>query len=320
VKAGSARVPELMQRYLAMVLVVAFGATAHAQAPDGAKLFEEGRALAKAGKYREACAKFEKSLELDPAIGTQLNYADCHEKLGQYAEAWRLFDGAADAEKITNPTRAKFARERADALLPKVGVVVVQVESPATPQLAILLSGRSIKAAAVIREIVDPGSVVVTASATGGQAFEDTKSVDAGQTITITIPAFSEPSAKGEPSVDQPTKRRRSRVYLAYGLGGVGAASLATGIIVGLVARSDYNAQFENGNCVDVSPNPMCSAAGVAAQNDARGLASTGTVLGVGGLALIASGAVVFLTAPRDLVVAPTMTSQSAGVTLVGNF
>jgi tetratricopeptide (TPR) repeat protein len=309
---------------LALLLVAAVRAAAHAQAPDprGAKLFEEGRALAKAGKYREACAKFQSSLEIDPAIGTQLNYADCHEKLGQYAEAWRIFDGAADAEKITNPTRARFARERADALLRKVGVVVLEVQSP-DPRVAILIGGRAIKAAPVIREIVDPGSVVITASGAGDDRFETTETVAAGQTITITIPVLAEQSqsAKVDPSDDaHPAERRRSRVYLAYGLGGVGVASLATGIVVGLVARGDYNTQFENGNCVDTQPNPMCSAAGVAAQNDARSLATTGTVLGVGGLVLIASGAVVFLTAPRDLVVTPTMTSQSAGVTLVGKF
>ncbi|HUS27770.1 MAG TPA: tetratricopeptide repeat protein, partial [Kofleriaceae bacterium] len=47
-----------------------------AQNAEGARLFEEGRALAKDGKYVEACATFEKSLQLDPAPGTKLNYGD----------------------------------------------------------------------------------------------------------------------------------------------------------------------------------------------------------------------------------------------------
>lgn len=309
---------------LALAMFVAFAAPARAQTPnsEGAKLFEEGRALAKDGKYKQACAKFEKSLALDPAIGTQLNYADCHEKVGQYAEAWRIFDSAADAEKITNPARAKFARERADALLPKVGVVVLQVESPASPRLAIVIGGRSIKAAAVVREIVDPGSVEITASAAAGDRFEATKSVAAGATITITIPAFPEAGATASDPVGegQPSERRRSRMYLAYGVGGAGVLSLATGIIVGLAAKGDYDAQFDNGSCQDVEPNPVCRADGAAAQNSARSLATVGTVLGVGGLALIAGGAVLFLTAPRDLVVTPTVTSQSAGLAVVGNF
>jgi hypothetical protein len=312
-------------RTLALVMVVALGATARAQTPDpeGARLFEEGRALAKAGKYEQACAKFKASLALDPAIGTQLNYADCHEKLGQNAEAWRIFDAAADAEKITNPMRAKFARERADALLPKVGVVVINVATPGAAKLAITVGGRSIKAESVVREIVDPGTVTIRASAASGSPFDATESVSAGNSVTVTIPAFpdvastvtSEPSAPGTSS-----ERRRSRVYIAYGVGAAGAVSLASGIILGLAARSDYQAQFDNGQCEKVGSNPVCGSEGFSAQTSARQLANVGTVFGVGGLALIAAGAVVFVTAPRDLVVTPTVTAQSAGMAVVGNF
>lgn len=309
---------------LALLMVVALGAPAAAQAPDpeGVKLFEQGRALAKAGKHKEACAKFEQSLALDPAIGTQLNYADCHEKLGQYADAWRIFDSAADAEKITNPERAKFARERADALLPKVGIVVIEVQTPASPQLAIAIGGRSVKAAAVIREIVDPGSFEITASAASGEPYQATETVAAGETVKVSIPAFPDPGgATAEPRSDpRSTVRRRSRVYLAYGVGGAGVVSLATGIVVGLAAKGDYDAQFDNGNCQMIEPNPVCSAEGLAAQNSARSLATIGTVLGVGGLAMLAGGAVLFLTAPRDLVITPTVTAQSAGLAVVGNF
>lgn len=310
-------------RELALIMVVGLCAPAGAQTPssEAANLFEQGRALAKAGKHEQACAKFEKSLALDPAIGTQLNYADCHEKLGRYADAWRIFDSAADAERMTNPVRAKFARERADALLPKVGIVVIEVETPASPQLAIAIGGRSVKAAAVIREIVDPGSVEITANASSGEPFEATETVAAGKTVTISIPAFPDAGGRSTAASDEPgTVRRRSRVYLAYGVGGAGVVSLATGIIVGLAAKGNYDAQFDNGNCQDVEPSPVCSAQGLAAQNSARNLATFGTVLGVGGLALIAGGTILFLTAPRDLVITPTVTAQSAGLAVVGNF
>jgi hypothetical protein len=109
-------------------------------------------------------------------------------------------------------------------------------------------------------------------------------------------------------------------VYIAYGVGAAGALSLASGIVVGLAAKSDYQAQIDNGQCMVLDQGPVCGPEGFAATNRARNLATVGTVLGVGGLALIAGGAVVFFTAPRDLVITPTVTSQSAGVTLVGNF
>ena len=119
------------------VLVLTAVATAQPQPnPEGARLFEEGRELAKDGKFEQACDKFEKSLELDPAIGTQLNYADCQEQLHHNAQAWRLFDSAADAEKITKPERAAFARSRADKLLAKVGVVILKIVQPDAPMIA----------------------------------------------------------------------------------------------------------------------------------------------------------------------------------------
>lgn len=48
---------------------------------DADRLFEEGRGLAKDGKYSEACARFTKSFEIEHVLGTELNLADCEEKL-----------------------------------------------------------------------------------------------------------------------------------------------------------------------------------------------------------------------------------------------
>src|SRR5262245_58569014 len=95
------------------VLVLALTATAAAQGGgESAKLFEEGRALAKDGKWTEACDKFAKSLELDHASGTLVNFADCQEHLSHYAQAYRLFDEAALAsDKEGNVERQKFARQ-----------------------------------------------------------------------------------------------------------------------------------------------------------------------------------------------------------------
>ncbi len=307
-----------MLRVFVLAFVLAAAATAGAgPRSEGAKLFEEGRSLAKAGKYADACDRFERSLKLDPAIGTQLNYADCHEKLGRNAEAWRLFDGAADAEKMTNPTRAKFARERADALLPKLGVIVLHLETPDVASLSIKVAGRTLEATAVVREIVDPGSISILVRAPGAAAFEDVRAIGAGETVSIDVPAFE--TTEDEPGAST-TRRRKSRVYLAYGVGGAGALSLVTGVVVGMIAKSRYEDQFAIGECQDADPRPTCTAAGAQAQNRALDLASVGTVLGVGGLVLLAGGAVLYVTSPRDLVVTPSASAQSVGVSVVGSF
>jgi hypothetical protein len=308
-----------MVRLPVAVCVAALCAVAGAQSPknDGAKLFEEGRALAKEGKFAEACDRFERSLKLDPAIGTQLNYADCHEKLGRIAEAWHIFDSAADAEKMTNPTRAKYARERADALLPKLGVVVLKLETPKRRGMSISVAGRSVEPGAVVRDLVEPGDVEITINAGAETLFQETKAVAAGQTVTLDVPAFA---AAEEPPETGMTRRRPSRVYLAYGVGGFGAASFVTGVILGFSAKRKYEAQFSNGSCMDSPQGPICNEEGFDEQSAALSRASAGTVLGVGGLVLLASGAVLFVTAPRDLVITPTATSQSAGLSLVGSF
>lgn len=295
-----------MLRALAFVCLAV--GSARAQTPESTKLFEEGRALAKDGKYAEACAKFETSLSLDPAVGTKLNFADCHEHLGHFALAYRLFTEAADAEQTRNPDRSKYARDRADALAPKVGTVIVKVATPAGVTLTI--AGRSVPAAAEVHATVDPGPIAVADSRGFGQIV----SVAAGTRVVVEIPGVVEVT----PTVTF-TSRRKTSVYAAYTLGGIGAASLTTGIVLGVLARGDYHAQIDAGHCTDESP-PTCDEIGYSAQKDAVSLANIGTGFGVAGLALIGAGAVVFLTAPRDVTVAPTVTERSTGLTIVGHF
>jgi hypothetical protein len=310
-----------MLRVLASVVLVAWAAPAMAQTPEtpklseGARLFEEGRELGKQGKWVEACDRFTKSYELDPAVGTKLNLADCHEHLRHFAQAYNLFEEAAEAEKTTNPERALFARNRLAPLAAKVGTVIVKLETPDVPGLAVSIAGRAARAAAVVREVVDPGEITVQVSAPNAATFSKTARADAGATVTIEVPALVPATA---PATGE-TRRRKSRVIAAYVIGGVGVLALTTGVLLGVKANGDYDAQIANGNCTAGSP-PMCNMEGYQGQLDAVSLANIGTGFGIGGLALMVAGAVVFVTAPKDVVVTPTVTSQSAGLAVVGRF
>lgn len=99
---------------LGILCVLVSGAHADPDAKRATALFDEGQALKKEGRVADACEKFEESYELDPAIGTELNVADCREREGKVDEAWELFDHAARTDKRAD--RAKYARARADSI------------------------------------------------------------------------------------------------------------------------------------------------------------------------------------------------------------
>jgi hypothetical protein len=306
-----------MVRVLVAALLVALTGPAAADA-ESTKLFEEGRALAKDGNYEEACDKFAKSLQLDRAPGTLLNYGDCHEHLGHFAQAWRLYQEAARASiKEDNAERAKFARERAQALVDKTTTIVVKLATPDAPGLTVTIGRRTLTPAAEIREVVDPGDVTIEVSSPNGQPFKKSERAEPGSNIVVDVPPLAplEPQDTAAPV----TERRRTRVLAAYTLAGAGGVGLTLGITLGFVANGRYEGQFDNGNCQPGDP-PMCNTDGKKAQDSAISLANLGTGFAVGGLVLVGAGVVVFLTAPKDTVVIPTATASSAGLAVVGRF
>ena len=90
---------------LAVLAVLAVATSpARADKTEATKLFEQGRALLVAGKVEQACPLFEKSFALERAVGTELNLADCDERLGHLADAWRMFDDAATQSERSGNT------------------------------------------------------------------------------------------------------------------------------------------------------------------------------------------------------------------------
>lgn len=99
-------------------------------------------------------------------------------------------------------------------------------------------------------------------------------------------------------------RQRTVGVFLAGG----GLVLAGVGGIVGLTAKSKYDASNES-NC-DAASN-RCNAAGLAQRDSAVGLGTTATVLVVVGGVAALGGAVLWLTGPRG-------GAQSTGVTAVG--
>src|SRR5262245_57607372 len=97
-------------------------------------LFADGRRLMITGEYASACPKFAASQKLDPAVGTELNLADCYEKLGRTASAWAEFRSAASAaHTVGSKDREQLATDRAKALETKLSYLTITTSTPLPP-------------------------------------------------------------------------------------------------------------------------------------------------------------------------------------------
>jgi len=311
-------------RWLAIATVLAVTGIAVAEPADPASpteasaIFQQGRDLAKLGRFAEACQLFAKSYELDPAPGTAVNLADCLERQGQLRRAWELFDEVARNSQNVQ-SRARLARQRADALMARLAMVVVTMREPRPAGLAVRIGDREVTPAAEIRdlevrEIIEPRDVEVVATAPGRPTFRTVLHAVAGATVSADIPAFTADEAPPT------TRRRRSRVYLAAGLGAAGVTGLGVSLALALSAKRIYDDAFPD-HCMRTDGGVICDDPGTATTDRAGRRADLATGFAIGGGVLAAVAAAVFLTAPsEDVRVAPITSAHALGLGLVGRF
>jgi hypothetical protein len=267
-------------------------------------LFEEGRTLMSERRYDEACDKFLESHRLDPASGTLVNLAVCHEKQGKTATAWAEYnDVVAASRREGNSERQRIASERIHELEPKLcRLTVVSIGDPSTRDIAIKVDGLALRSAAIGTAVpLDPGVHVVEIS-------EPTRVLWLGR---VTLPVEGASSTLTilnlQPTpvaavADASTRDNR----LAYVFGGTGAVSLGLGIFFGLRAKSEWDER--NDHCASGS----CDARAVAAARNARDLAlaaDAGFGLGLLGLGV----ATYMLLAPQSK---PSKPAASVGIRL----
>jgi len=304
-------------RGIAIAIVMAVTGTAIANPVDTAEagqIFQQARDLARRGRFDEACELFGKSYELDPALGTAVNLADCLERQGQLRHAWALFDVVA--RNLQNVSRARFARQRADALLAKLATVIVKLRDPSTPGLSIRIGDRKVAPTAEIRDLAEPGDVALVATAPGRPAWKTTVHAVAGATVTAEIPAFA--ALPEQPGAT--TQRRRSRVYLAGGLGVAGALGLGASLGFAISARRTYDGAFDH-DCTHTPRGVVCTDNGAATIDRAGRRADIATGLAIAGALFAGVAAAVFFTAPTQTVrLAPIATGHELGVGIAGRF
>ena len=316
-----------------------------AQADDRAAaraLFDEGRRLMKGGKVAEACAKFEAASHLTQTTGVRLNLAVCWTKQGRTASAWGMYDEArALAERNGEAAAIELADKGKAELGPKLSKLVVTVAS-GTPGIEVTRDGEPVSAGAFGMGVpVDPGEHRIEAHAAGHKAWSSQVTVAGeGTQVTVAVPALESdapaavavmpvPATAGGPAahtdVTEDTRIRSSNGSTQRTIGlvtaGAGIVALGVGAYFGIKTaseKSDYQGHEVNGRCIDLT-----------CQTDSHNAASDGnvsTVLVIAGAAVVAAGAVVWLTAPKaheqgvTAKIAPAVGPRTAGLTLQGSF
>jgi len=227
-------------------------------------LYRQARDLMAKGKLDEACPKFAESQRLDPATGTLLNLASCHERQGKLATAWLEYsDAMVAARRDAREDRVEFARERVTELEPKLSRLTILLAADAdTEGLTLELDGANVGRAVVGAPFpVDPGEHRVRASAPGKTAQVFTVQVGAvadQQSLTVGKLADAPPEpaptpttvapapvvAATSPTRDELTVRPvPSSVYIAGGITLALAASAGATGITYLHKKSAYEEQ-----------------------------------------------------------------------------
>lgn len=312
-----------MRVWLSIVIVAGALHSASAQrANDEAialALFNEGRALAKAGDLVHACPKFEAADRLTGWLGVELNLADCYAGLGRTASAWVLFRKAADRAETTHDERAAYARSRAAQLEPALArLKITAAVSPVEVRLDdVVLTGDVLGTAVP----VDPGDHHVEARLPGAvEAWSRDVHVAPGASLALEIA----PPVRLRDRAPAPVREPHRRPWLAWSLGGMGTVMIATSLGLGVSAKLRYDAALAD-HC-DV--HRVCGPAGIAGIASARQQANAATILGGVGVTLAAAGLMVYVVThdharrvdhPPRFSVVPMATSETVGVSIGGS-
>jgi hypothetical protein len=300
-------------------IVAALFAAPHARAQSNAalaeKLFLEGQKMMAEGNPA-ACGKLADSERLDPALGTLINLAVCHEKQGKTATAWSEFmDASAQAQKAAQRDREGFARAHAAALEKRLQKMIVEVAVPAAG-MEVSLDGVPLPGSVLGTEIpLDPGDHELAVIAPGKKPWRQAKLnlgpsavvtrvavtlEDAGSSASpdATVPPPNTGNAAG-PEAESPGGRRTA----GFVGGGVGLAGVAVGgVMLGLASSLSHRSDAE-----------ILSRQVAVGDNDHRAAISDQTIgLVAGGAGIVGLGIATVLILTSRGSSQPTVTPASA--------
>jgi hypothetical protein len=313
------------------------------------ELFRDGKTLLGERDYARACPLLATSFDLDPATGTLLALAICHEGEGKLASASAEYKEAAQRAKTEGrPDRERVARERALALESRLSTLAITPppEAWTTDDFVIRRSGIAVEREAWDTAVaLDGGEYIIEASAAGKKPWRDhvtlapsaerrnvaippLENVLPQQPMVAASPAAPMPPAEpGAPVSQKPVRRDEPNkgesgltTLQQVGIGGMvaGAVGIGVGTVYAFRAMSKNEDSNQHGCDGDT-----CVGQGKEDRLAARTAGDTATVFFAVGGTLAVGGVVMFLLgAPSDdagtsaLLLQPRVSIEARGVEL----
>ncbi len=286
---------------LLSIAMIGVGGIARADVDgDTAKrLFEEAVDDFSNNRIDAACPKLEASIRLRAEIKPLGMLAACYEKQGKLATAWRTFkDVRKKAEAANDNDTAVAAAGHAARLDPRIARITVAAADKTG--LAVLLAGKPFTDLDKPYE-VDAGTYKVTATA-GGKNFEKSVTVKDGDNERVDIPKLVEGGAvvgpvKPDPKPVTPGEPKSNRKLIGIAVLGGGVAIAAVGGFFGLQANGRWSKAQDDHGCND--DGDCADMAGLKLIDEANSKGKLSTIFVGVGLAAVAGGVVLYLTAPK---------------------
>jgi hypothetical protein len=312
-------------------------------------LFREGQQLLAAGRTSEACVKFRASQTAEPALGTLLNLAVCHEREGRAATAWLEYAEVASlAHQAGDGAREKYAQTRLANIEPNLHKVALEAAEPIEGFVLFLDETEVPPSTFGVGIPVDPGEHELRAKAPGKApwSWKFTTTAEPG-TERITVPALkSAAPAAGPPPgpvapspkpvaslapaasvtpVSAPAGAPSSKLDLrlvAYGSAGLAVVGLGTSLYFGVSASNHASQRDEL-----CPPGVACYDQRAFHEHHSAEVAQT-WMLVTGGVGLAAAGAAAALfvvtsttsSGAASFRAAPWVGSGTVGATAEGRF
>jgi hypothetical protein len=289
-------------------------------------LFRDGKERMAAKDYARGCPKLADSFRLDPATGTLLALALCHEREGKLASAWAEYaEAAARSKRESRADREKAAQDKVAGLEPKLSQLTIALAPGiAETGLEITRNGAAVGTGTLGSAVpIDGGSYAIEATAPRKKPWRGKVNVSpSGDKQTLTIPrleddpiAAIDPKARKLPAIRPgdttsvvhaapagaapaaPAAKETPPADNSHHFGWVETTFVAAGVVglgigtVFMLQAVGKNEQSESG----CDANNICSPQATQDRLDARQYGQIATVSYIAGGALVATGVAIYL-------------------------